>query len=86
MRRLQNKVAIVTGSRAGIDEAIAMRFAQEGARVVVCELSRTHGESAVDAIRKVGGEVMFVETTGTFPILDAEIAAPMADISLIPRD
>lgn len=46
----------------GIGEAIAMRFAQEGARVVVCELSRTRGESAVDAIRKLGGEAMFVDT------------------------
>jgi len=62
MRRLHNKVAIVTGGGAGIGEAIATRFAQEGARVVVCELSRTRGETAVEAIRKLGGEAMFVET------------------------
>ncbi len=33
--RLQNKVAIVTGAATGIGQAIAMRFAQEGAAVVV---------------------------------------------------
>jgi NAD(P)-dependent dehydrogenase (short-subunit alcohol dehydrogenase family) len=60
--RLKNKVAIVTGGGAGVGEAIAMRFAQEGARVVVGELSRTRGESAVDAIRKLGGKAIFVET------------------------
>ena len=60
--RLKNKVAIVTGGGAGIGEAISARFAQEGARVVVAELSRTRGESTVAAIRKLGGEAIFAET------------------------
>ena len=60
--RLQNKVAIVTGGGAGIGEAIAVRFAQEGARVVVAEVDPARGQSTVAAIQKLGGEAVFVQT------------------------
>jgi NAD(P)-dependent dehydrogenase (short-subunit alcohol dehydrogenase family) len=60
--RLKNKVAIVTGGGAGIGEAVATRFAQEGARVVIAEIALTQGESTADAIRKAGGEALFVRT------------------------
>ena len=36
-RQLDGKVALITGAGAGIGEAIARRFAEEGARVVVAE-------------------------------------------------
>lgn len=60
--QLKNKVAIVTGGGAGIGEAISKRYAQEGSRVVVAELSRSRGESTVAAIRKLGGEAIFAQT------------------------
>jgi glucose 1-dehydrogenase len=47
---LQNKVAIVTGSGSGIGQAIAIRFASEGATVVVDY--RNHPEQANDTITK----------------------------------
>jgi len=60
--RLENKVAIVTGGGAGIGEAIAIRFAQEGARVVVAEVDPARGQSTVGSIENLGREAAFVQT------------------------
>ncbi|MGO8791995.1 MAG: SDR family NAD(P)-dependent oxidoreductase [Terriglobia bacterium] len=60
--RLKDKVAIVTGAGAGIGEAIARRFAREGARVAIAELDPATGKTTQDAIRHDGGEVFFAQT------------------------
>jgi NAD(P)-dependent dehydrogenase (short-subunit alcohol dehydrogenase family) len=60
--RLKDKVAIVTGSGAGIGEAIALKYAEEGARVVVAEIDPQRGESVLRAIQRQGGEGTFVRT------------------------
>jgi NAD(P)-dependent dehydrogenase (short-subunit alcohol dehydrogenase family) len=60
--RLKDKVAIVTGAGAGIGEAIAKRYAQEGARVVVAEINSARGQLTVDAIHKLGGNAIFTQT------------------------
>jgi NAD(P)-dependent dehydrogenase (short-subunit alcohol dehydrogenase family) len=56
--RLEEKVAIVTGAGTGIGEAIAHKFATEGARVVVCGLPDDPIEDVVKAIRDNKGEAV----------------------------
>lgn len=53
---LTNKVALVTGASRGIGRAIALRLAQEGARVVLTARDESLLQEAVAQIRKDGGE------------------------------
>ena len=60
--RLEGKKALITGAGAGIGRAIALRFAQEGARVVVSDIESAAGEAVANTIRKAGGAAHFIRT------------------------
>jgi 3-oxoacyl-[acyl-carrier protein] reductase len=56
--RLLDKVAIITGSARGIGEATAVKFAAEGAKVVVCDLEIAGVEQVVGRIVAEGGKAI----------------------------
>ena len=62
MARLRGKVTIVTGSSSGIGKAIAVRFAEEGAHVVVAARRRELCEEVAVQIRQHGGQAIAIST------------------------
>jgi len=56
--RLVNKCTIVTGAGRGIGQAMALRFAQEGARVAVVDINKESAETTASLIRDGGGHAM----------------------------
>jgi NAD(P)-dependent dehydrogenase (short-subunit alcohol dehydrogenase family) len=63
--RLHGKVAVVTGGANGIGRACCVRFAEEGANVVVADLDAAQGAETVALVQAVGQEVHFVPTDTT---------------------
>ncbi len=60
MARLDGKVAIVTGGASGLGQAIALRFAEEGAKVVIADLSEEAGQKIAS---EVGGHFIKTDVT-----------------------
>jgi 3-oxoacyl-[acyl-carrier protein] reductase len=54
--RMKDKVVLVTGGAAGIGKATALRFAEEGAKVVICDVNEEVGQATV---RELGAGAAF---------------------------
>jgi NAD(P)-dependent dehydrogenase (short-subunit alcohol dehydrogenase family) len=59
--KLQNRVAIVTGSRRGIGKSIASALAKEGASVVVTDVNQPDCQAVVDEIESSGGRAIAIK-------------------------
>lgn len=60
MRRLEDKVAIITGAASGMGKAMALLFAAEGAKVVVSDIDQTGVEAVAKKIQEAGGTALGV--------------------------
>src|SRR5216110_560111 len=76
--RFDGRTVIVTGAGSGFGEAIATRFAREGARVVLADVNEENGRRVAAAIAAEGGTARFVRTDVS---RSAEVKA-MIDLAL----
>jgi NAD(P)-dependent dehydrogenase (short-subunit alcohol dehydrogenase family) len=74
---LSGRVAIIAGGGGEIGGAIALRYASEGAAVVVCDISLEKAEAVAEAIRKAGGQAKAIKVDVSNEA-DCDSAARMA--------
>lgn len=77
--RLKDKVSIITGAGRGIGQATALKFAREGARVIVCDVAQEAVDDTVAKVTAEGGEALgFIVDVTKRPQIDAMVQATMA--------
>ena len=72
--RFDGKVAVVTGAGQGIGKGIALRLAQEGAKVVIAEYNRETAGSAADEIKEATSQP--IKRVGLVRLMNIPVRIP----------
>ncbi|HKL23167.1 MAG TPA: SDR family NAD(P)-dependent oxidoreductase, partial [Candidatus Nanoarchaeia archaeon] len=59
--KLKNKVAIITGSAGKMGKALALEFAKQGARIVVCDINAKECREISKQINHLGSEAISIK-------------------------
>ncbi len=62
MKKLEGKVAVITGCSGGLGKQIAKRFVTEGARIAICARNLSKLEATAKECEELGGEVLYQKT------------------------
>ncbi len=76
--RLKNKIALITGGSSGIGRATALRFAEEGAKVVVTDINDPGGAQTVQLVKDAGGDAAYIHAD----VAKASDAKAMVDFAM----
>ncbi len=78
MKKLENKVAIVTGAGKGIGRETALTLAEDGAIIIAVSRTQSDLDSVVEEIKLLGGEALAIQTDLT----DGEQVQHMVDVTM----
>jgi NAD(P)-dependent dehydrogenase (short-subunit alcohol dehydrogenase family) len=78
-KRLNGKVCLITGTGGSIGRETALKFAEEGARIVGCDFNESGGKETEEIVRKAGGEmVSFLPAN----LSDSSVCRKVVDLAL----
>ncbi len=60
MRRLEGKIAFITGAASGIGKEIALEFAHEGAKIIIADLNQQGADNTAAEIEKIGSSAISI--------------------------
>lgn len=84
MNRLEGRTAFITGAASGLGKAQALRFAQEGARIIAADLNEAGAKATADEIIAGGGTAIGVAIDVTDPnSVDAAVTAGLDEYGAI---